>query len=73
MSSKRARRRKACVGKVRHDTRAAATDAARAATGGRFWMRAYRCPHCAGWHIGHPTASHRHAARAAQHERRRTA
>jgi protein gp37 len=43
VSSKRGQRRKACLGKVRHDTRAAATEAARVATGGRFWMRAYRC------------------------------
>lgn len=65
MSSKRAQRRKACARKARHGTRAEATEAARVQTRGRFWMHAYRCPFCAGWHIGHPTARQRRAARAA--------
>lgn len=72
MSSKRGQRRKACVGKVRHADRDAATEAAREATRGQFWLRAYRCPHCAGWHIGHPTARHRRIVRAAIAERKRT-
>lgn len=72
MTSKRAHRRKACTGKVRHDTRTAATDAAREATAGRFWLRAYRCWHCGGWHIGHATARQRRAATAAIRERKRT-
>jgi len=66
MSSKRAQRRKACIRKARHDTRAEATEAARVRTAGRFWMHAYPCPHCSGWHIGHPTATQRRAARLAR-------
>lgn len=65
MSSKRAQRRKACTGKARYGTRVEATEAARVQTAGRFWMHAYPCPHCLGWHIGHPTARQRRAARAA--------
>jgi hypothetical protein len=71
MSSKRAQRRKACTGKARHDSQADATEAARVQTAGRFWMHAYPCPFCAGWHIGHPTARQRRAARAAVVAKRR--
>jgi hypothetical protein len=69
VSSKRRQRRKACIGKVRHDSRATAAAAVR----GRHWLNAYECPHCTGWHIGHPTARQRQAARIAMSERRHVA
>jgi hypothetical protein len=70
VSSKRRQRRKACLRKVRHDSQAAAANAASTTTGGRHWLHAYHCPHCTGWHIGHPTRGQRHAARTAIRERR---
>ncbi len=72
VSSKRRQRRKACQRKVRHDSQAAAANAAKVTTGGRHGPHAYHCPHCTGWHIGHPTGRQRHAARAAIRERRQT-
>lgn len=72
MSSKRRQRRKACHGKVRYQARAAAAASAKTTTGGRHWLHAYHCPHCTGWHIGHPTGRQRHAARAVIRERRQT-
>jgi hypothetical protein len=72
VSSKRRLRRKACHGKVRYDARSTAAAAAKTTTGGRHWLHAYHCPHCTGWHIGHPTGRQRHAARAAIRERRQT-
>ena len=72
MSSKRRQRRKACHGKVRYDARASAGAAAKTTTGGRHWLHADHCPHCTGWHIGHPTRGQRRAAHAAIRERRQT-
>lgn len=50
MSSRRAIRRRECLGKVRHSSVAAATVAAHR-TRGR--VHAYRCPSCGGYHVGH--------------------
>ena len=56
MSSKRALRRKACDGKVRHADAAAAM-LARAGLnrnkGYQGTMNIYRCRFCRGYHIGH--------------------
>lgn len=53
MASKRAIRRKACTGKVRHrDQTAAVSHSARLNRGGEQ-THAYTCPHCRGWHVGH--------------------
>jgi hypothetical protein len=71
VSSKRRHRRKACTGKVRHRDPAAARAAANAARGRGHRVNAYPCPHCGGWHIGHPTRGQRHAARQAVSARRR--
>jgi hypothetical protein len=73
VSSKRAHRRKACTRKVRHPNQPAAHAAAKRAAGRGHRVNAYPCPHCAGWHIGHPTRAQRHAARQAIHERRHRA
>ncbi len=72
MSSKRRQRRKACLRKVRHDSHAAAETTAKVTTRGRHRLHAYHCPHCTGWHIGHPTGRQRHAARTAIRQRRQT-
>lgn len=53
MSSKRGRRRKACQGKVRHETKEAALKAL-VKTVTDDPIRAYLCHHCKGWHVGHP-------------------
>jgi len=50
MSSRRALRRKACSGKIRHSTIGAAWIAA-GKTGGD--VRPYKCRHCPGYHVGH--------------------
>jgi hypothetical protein len=61
MSSKRAIRRRACKGKVRHETIEAAlvhTCARSIATrGDQGPMNAYRCAFCGGFHIGHRPGS----------------
>ena len=72
VSSKRRQRRKACTGKVRYPAPGPATAAAERTTRGRYRLNAYHCPHCTGWHIGHPTRGQRHAARTATRERRHT-
>ncbi len=48
MASKRHLRRKACAGKIRHDTLEQAQAMARNGT------QPYRCPFCGGYHCGHP-------------------
>lgn len=54
MASVRHKRRKACLGKRRYDTEDQALCARRLAIGrGAVHIGAYKCPHCAGWHIGH--------------------
>jgi hypothetical protein len=52
MSSRRALRRKACSGKIRHASMGAAWIAAMKTDGG---VRPYKCRHCPGYHIGHST------------------
>lgn len=52
MASKRGQRRKACEGKVRHETKDAAASALRK-NFGRSSMHTYKCPHCGGFHVGH--------------------
>ena len=57
MASKRAKRRKACTGKVRHASQGAAVYAARMLRQKNLEMgvlHAYRCQFCGGFHIGHP-------------------
>ncbi len=62
MSSKRAKRRKACDGKVRYaghdDAQAQAVYRSKCA---RCLILPYRCQHCGGWHIGHAPAKVKHA------------
>jgi hypothetical protein len=56
MSSKRAVRRRACQGKVRHADYNAANAALRAlvrAKGEQGRLQAYRCRFCRGYHFGH--------------------
>ncbi len=66
MSSKRAIRRRACKGKVRHETIEAAFAARRsllrngnAAPG---FLNAYACNFCGGFHVGHRKGSGLRAA-----------
>lgn len=55
MSSKRRLRRKACEGKVRHESGAAAIQAIRSLdrSGSHAKRDAYKCRFCGGYHIGH--------------------
>lgn len=56
MSSKRAIRRKACKGKVRHQCAEHAWAHLRALLKKRddgLRMNVYRCRFCGGWHVGH--------------------
>lgn len=57
VASKRAQRRKACAGKVRHAEEGHAYAALRrmrhAHQADNSHHSAYHCPHCGGWHIGH--------------------
>lgn len=47
-------RERACGGKRRHRTRAAATTAVRSLRSlGARRLTPYRCPHCPYWHVGH--------------------
>jgi hypothetical protein len=60
MSSKRAVRRKACKGKVRHTDRQAAAAALFALNQKKGYqgpMNVYGCKFCGGYHIGHRPAS----------------
>jgi hypothetical protein len=56
MSSKRAIRRKACKGKVRHESIKEGTKAIialRRDKGHSGMMNCYKCKFCGGYHIGH--------------------
>ncbi len=54
MASKRAIRRRRCVGKHDYPTPALALrDAARLSREQRKEVEAYRCPNCGGIHVGH--------------------
>ncbi len=70
MSSKRAIRRKACVGKTRFVTFNEATGALRAflrKVGNEGWpLSAYRCRFCSGFHFGHIPTKALKARRAAR-------
>lgn len=58
MSSKRAIRRRACDGKVRHETSWEARKAIRDLNRKRGYqgpMNAYKCKFCGGFHVGHST------------------
>lgn len=65
MASKRAQRRRACVGKRRYDSEAAARGGIRRMRrhGVTDWLTPYRCPFCNGFHFGHPPARVRQAIR----------
>lgn len=43
-----------CARKVAWPTKAEAKRIAKGHTRPGDQIKAYRCPHCAGWHIGHP-------------------
>lgn len=53
MASKRAIRRRACMSKVRHETKAAAMRARWKYHSRGCGLSAYQCRFCGGWHIGH--------------------
>lgn len=56
MASKRRLRRKACEGKIRHEDKVTADrHAAWARWRSKSHIAAYQCPHCGGFHIGHPS------------------
>ena len=64
MASKRRLRRRACERKRDYPDQTTATAAARSlrrATGEH--VHAYRCQHCAAWHVGHPPKRVRQAIR----------
>jgi len=67
MASRRAIRRKACKGKQRYDTEAAARRGILALRrrGVLDWLTPYRCAFCNGFHFGHPPARVRQAIRGA--------
>jgi len=51
-----------CAGKERFDTHAEALkvcERMRRHTSGRRRLETYRCPYCAGWHIGERKMKHR--------------
>lgn len=56
MSSKRAQRRRACSGKLRHASQEAAVMAVKALRkkGVDGTLHTYRCQFCGGYHVGHP-------------------
>lgn len=67
MSSKRALRRRACSGKRRYESEAAAREGVRLLRrhGVTDWLTPYRCAFCNGFHFGHPPAKVRQAIRGA--------
>lgn len=70
MASKRAQRRRACEGKHRYDSEGqarAAIAALHARKGYQGRLRAYRCPHCNGYHFGHMPRRVRQAIQARRH------
>ena len=55
MSSKRAKRRRSCAGKVAYPSEAAASQAARVAQRrAHAAIVHYRCRFCGAFHVGHP-------------------
>ena len=66
MSSKRAIRRRACTGKTRHASAAAAYGCLRSMIRGQRAepgsLNAYRCNFCGGYHVGHRKGSGLRAA-----------
>lgn len=54
MTSKRLLRRKACEGKVRHQSLAAAMAHKDSLRLQGDHVRAYQCKFCGYWHVGHP-------------------
>ena len=69
MSSKRAQRRRACEGKVRHpDAEAALAHAAHLLHLGSP-AHANACPHCGAWHGGRPNRRTRQSLRAQRQTR----
>lgn len=60
MASKRKQRRKACTGKVRHETLEFALIAKKMVPYGKELV-AYKCKSCGGFHIGHPPKKVRRA------------
>lgn len=65
MASKRNQRRKTCERKHRYSTMDAAAHAARRSSKRtNSWITPYGpCPHCGGYHIGHPNAQQRRELR----------
>lgn len=62
MSSKRAMRRSACDGKIRHETLQGAASHRNGLyhrKGEQGTLDIYRCQFCGGWHIGHKSRKHR--------------
>ncbi len=51
MASKRHLRKRACESKIKHVSQATASSHAMKLG---FEYRAYKCPHCSGWHVGRP-------------------
>lgn len=65
MASKRRLRRQACGSKRRFSDQSAAEDCARKISGRQMLpVHAYACPHCGGFHVGHPMTQHRRKRRA---------
>lgn len=65
MASKRRKRRKSCLNKVRHDTMPIARTVAHICRNkySDRKIRAYKCKFCNGFHIGHPPRTARIAPR----------
>jgi hypothetical protein len=70
MASKRAQRRKVCGDKDAYSSAAAAEGSIKHAQRNGHWVRAYTCPHCHQWHIGHPPRSVRQSLAAKARNRR---
>lgn len=66
MASLRAKRRKACTGKVRFATEADARNGITSLRrkGVTDWLTPYRCSFCNGFHFGHPPRRVRQAINA---------
>lgn len=55
-------RARACDGKIRHEYKAQALGqwAGLAHAGARYnQLQVYKCPYCAGWHVGHRSGKRR--------------
>ena len=51
-------RERSCQGKVRYETKAEAKSRIKRVAGFAGTLRAYRCPYCGYFHIGHPIRNH---------------